>query len=180
MAEDFIACLDYEQGIQAAELALDIEIKIHEETVKHPEIQDTAIFIAMAHQQAGDYVKSNESLAPLLELLDDENSSLSQPKQLKVLIMAAQNLESLESFEDAVEYLQVALSLALASEDKISISQRISSLNLQICRYEAALVAQTEVHKMLVTLSRTDPDGLLSQPSDSHSHVVLASPHERE
>ena len=49
LAEDYIIIQDFEQGIESAQLALQIEVEMYEDGVQDPNIQETLIFIAEAY-----------------------------------------------------------------------------------------------------------------------------------
>ena len=53
LAEDYLLLQDFDQGIQSAKLALDIELQIYDGEAENDNIQETLIFIAEAHQFSG-------------------------------------------------------------------------------------------------------------------------------
>jgi hypothetical protein len=57
---------DFDQGIQSAQLAIDLELQIYDDGVQNINVQESLLFIAEAYQYSEKYVKSNEKLSILL------------------------------------------------------------------------------------------------------------------
>jgi len=102
LAEDYMVLQDFEQGIQSSELALQIELQIYDSGVSDRNIQETLVFLAEAHQFSGDFVKSNEQLANILEIFT--TSKVEVDMQAKTLKLIITNLQSLENYEEAINY----------------------------------------------------------------------------
>lgn len=60
------------------------------------------MFLAEAYQFSEEYVKSNEQLSVILEVFTTGDVSLEI--QVKVLKLIALNLQSLENYEEAINY----------------------------------------------------------------------------
>ena len=58
---------DFDQGIQSAQLAIDMELQIYDDGVQNINVQESLLFIAEAYQYSEKYVKSNEKLSILLQ-----------------------------------------------------------------------------------------------------------------
>lgn len=125
LAEDYMVLQDFEQGIQSSELALQIELQIYDSGVSDRNIQETLVFLAEAHQFSGDFVKSNEQLSNILEIFT--TGKVEVDMQIKALKLVITNLQSLENYEEAINYQTKILKVVTDLEEKINVYQQIAN-----------------------------------------------------
>ena len=70
-------------------------------------------------------MESNEQLSVILEVFTSGNVDI--VTQMKVLKLVSTNLQSLENFEEAINYQMKTLKLCDELEDKINIYQQIAN-----------------------------------------------------
>ena len=76
---------DSEQGIQSAELALQLELDIYENGIGDRNVQETVLFIAEAYQFAEEFKKSNQQLDNIKDIF--KTSEVETDIKVKVLKM---------------------------------------------------------------------------------------------
>ena len=79
------------------------------------------MFLAEAHQFSGDYVKSNEQLSNILEIFT--TGKVEVDMQIKALKLVITNLQSLENYEEAINYQTKILKVVTDLEEKINVYQ---------------------------------------------------------
>lgn len=77
------------------------------------------MFLAEAHQFSGEFVKSNEQLSNVLEIFTTGDVDVDM--QIKTLKLVITNLQSLENFEEAINYQTKILKVCTDLEEKINI-----------------------------------------------------------
>ena len=169
LAEDYLLLEDFDQGIQSAKLALDIELQIYDGEAESENIQETLIFIAEAHQFSGQFVESNEQLSVILEVFTSGNVEI--VTQLKVLKLVSTNLQSLENFEEAINYQMKTLKLCDELEDKINIYQQIANNFLQLGDHSQAIENQMMVYNLVRVMANGGSEESLEECDETEQTI---------
>ena len=73
--------------------------------------------------------------------------------QVKVLKLIALNLQSLENYEEAINYQMKSIKLCTELEDKINIYQQIANNFLQVNQHTQAIENQIMVYNLVRTIA---------------------------
>lgn len=86
LAEDYELIGDMEQSVQAAELALSLELEIAGENgVSEPSVQDSLLWLARGYRRLKQFKKSNGLMNNLLELKTDLDDAVRQENLKKCM-----------------------------------------------------------------------------------------------
>ena len=119
-------------------------------------IQETLVFLAEAHQFSGEFVKSNEQLSNILEIFTTGDVDVDM--QIKTLKLVITNLQSLENFEEAINYQTKILKVCTDLEEKINIYQQIANNFLQIGDHSQAIQNQVMVYNLVRVIANGGND----------------------
>lgn len=119
-------------------------------------IQETLVFLAEAHQFSGEFVKSNEQLSNVLEIFTTGDVDVDM--QIKTLKLVITNLQSLENFEEAINYQTKILKVCTDLEEKINIYQQIANNFLQIGDHSQAIQNQVMVYNLVRVIANGGND----------------------
>lgn len=114
------------------------------------------MFLAEAHQFSGEFVKSNEQLSNVLEIFTTGDVDVDM--QIKTLKLVITNLQSLENFEEAINYQTKILKVCTDLEEKINIYQQIANNFLQIGDHNQAIQNQVMVYNLVRVIANGGSD----------------------
>lgn len=114
------------------------------------------MFLAEAHQFSGEFVKSNEQLSNVLEIFTTGDVDVDM--QIKTLKLVITNLQSLENFEEAINYQTKILKVCTDLEEKINIYQQIANNFLQIGDHSQAIQNQVMVYNLVRVIANGGND----------------------
>lgn len=103
--------------------------------------------MAEAYQYSQQYVKSNEQLSNILEFFS--SGCVEVDMQLKTLKLVTVNLQSLENYQEAINYLLKTVKLTTEIEEQVNLYQSIANNFLQLGDTTQAIENQVMVYNLV-------------------------------